>query len=120
MIDKNAIKREYKQTIQPMGVYQIKNLVNGKIFVGYSTNVPARINRHKFAIEMGIEEIKELAAEEKQFGAENFSFEVLDLLEPKKDSPGYDYKDDLKTLYELWLEKLQPYEERGYNERVLP
>jgi len=30
---------------------------------------------------------------------------------------GYDYRTDLRFLEELWLEKLQPYGERGYNEK---
>ena len=33
------------------------------------------------------------------------------------EDPLYDYKEDLKTLEELWLEKLQPYDEKGYNQR---
>ena len=30
---------------------------------------------------------------------------------------GDDYRTDLRFLEELWLEKLQPYGERGYNEK---
>ena len=30
-MDKKELKKKYKQTLRPMGVYQIKNLVNGKI-----------------------------------------------------------------------------------------
>lgn len=46
----------------------------------------------------------------------NFSFEVLDRLEPKDDLK-YDYSDDLKVLEEMWLEKLQPYDEQGYHKK---
>jgi hypothetical protein len=34
-----------------------------------------------------------------------------------KDDPNYDYKADLEFLEDLWLEKLEPYGERGYNEK---
>jgi len=40
----------------------------------------------------------------------------LDQLEPKED-PAYNYTDDLTVLLELWLEKLQPFEDRGYNKK---
>lgn len=49
-------------------------------------------------------------------GSENFVFEILDELQPNPD-PNYNYSVDLAFLEELWLEKLEPYGERGYNER---
>ena len=114
MIDKKELKKNYKQTSTPMGVYQIKNLANGKIFISSSKNIPGRINRHKFQLKFGGEDIKELMEDYKKFGEENFSFEILDELKPK-DEAGYDYTEDLEVLEELWLEKLQPFGERGYN-----
>ena len=116
MIDKKELKKNYKQTPTPMGVYQIKNLVNGKIFIGSSKNIPSRINRHKFQLQFGSEEIKELMDDYKKYGEENFSFEILDELKPK-DEAGYDYTEDLEVLEELWFEKLQPFGEHGYNKR---
>ena len=116
MIDKKELKKSYKQTLTPMGVYQIKNLVNGKIFIGSAKNIPGRINRHKFELKFGSEGIKELLDDYKKYGEENFSFEILDQLKPK-DDPLYNYSEDIKVLEELWIEKLQPFDERGYNEK---
>jgi group I intron endonuclease len=114
MIDKDEVKKKYKQTLTPMGVYQFKNLVNGKILIGSSKNLPARKNR--FDMELSYGRVKEVDLQEdiKQFGKENFLFEILDYLEPKED-PAYNYTEDLKTLEEMWIEKLQPFNERGYN-----
>ena len=114
MINKSEIKKKYKQTITPMGIYQLKNLKNGKILIGSSKNLPARKNR--FEMELSSESLtsKELLHDLRQFGKENFLFEVLDYLEPKED-PSYNYTEDLKTLEELWIEKLQPFDEIGYN-----
>ena len=44
------------------------------------------------------------------------SSEVVDYLEPKED-PGYDYTKDLMVLEEMWVEKLQPFDEKGYNKK---
>ena len=35
-MDRKAIIREYKSTPRPMGVYQIKNRINGKVLIGSS------------------------------------------------------------------------------------
>ena len=50
-MDKTAAKLEYKLSHRPMGVFQIRNTTNGKIFVDSSINVPGKINRHKFQLE---------------------------------------------------------------------
>lgn len=114
MINKSEIKNNYKRTLRPMGVYQVRNLVNGKIFVGSSLNLPGRINRHKFELNVGSENIKELQEDYNKFGEENFSFEIIDELKPKED-PEYNYKEDVAVLEQLWIEKLQPFAEKGYN-----
>ncbi len=116
MINKSEIKKEYKEKVPTMGVYKITNLVNGKIFIAGSLNIPARINRHKFELKFGSEGIKELQSDYNQFGEDNIKFEILDELKPK-DEPGTDYKEEVELLEQMWTEKLQPYGEKGYNER---
>jgi len=113
--DKKELKNQYKQNQPRMGVFQIKNLENGKIFIGRGMNVQGKLNSAKFQLEQGSHPNREMQNDFKQFGAENFSFEVVDYLDPKKDDINYDYNDDLKLLEEMWLEKLQPYGEKGYN-----
>ena len=45
-----------------------------------------------------------------------FVFEVLEEIVPR-DDPNYNYAADLEFLEGVWIEKLQPYDDRGYNER---
>ncbi len=116
MVDKKELKKQYKQTLPPMGVYQIKNLVNGKIFLGSSLNLHGKSNSYKFQLRSGLHVNSELQKDFNQFSEENFIFEIVDLLEPKED-PIYNYGEDLKVFLELWIEKLQPYGETGYNKR---
>jgi group I intron endonuclease len=113
-INKSEIKKQYKQTLTPMGVYQLKNLANGKILIGSSKNLPARKNRFDMEISMGTVTDENLLQDFRKYGREGFVFEVLDYLDPKED-PAYNYTEDLKTLEEMWIEKLQPFDERGYN-----
>lgn len=113
---RKEIIKNYKQMSTPMGVYQIKNLKNGKILVGSAKNLYARKNREMMSFSLKLCEIKELQEAWDELGDNGVVFEVVDTLEPKKDEPNYNYTKDLETLEELWLEKLQPYGDRGYNE----
>ncbi len=108
-------KRAYKETARPMGIFQIRNLLNDKIFIGFSVDLPGIFNRYRFQLEMGNHPNKQLQAEWTEFGAVNFVFEILDEISPNK-PPGHNYAADLNLLEDLWLEKLAPYGDDGYNE----
>ncbi|NCQ16870.1 MAG: LuxR family transcriptional regulator [Ignavibacteria bacterium CG_4_8_14_3_um_filter_37_9] len=116
MIDKKELKKQYKQSLPRMGIYRIKNVVNGKIFLGSSLNLHGKSNSFKFQLKSGLHVNSELQRDFNQFGEENFVFEIVDTLEPKEDI-SYNYSDDLKVFLEMWMENLQPYGELGYNKR---
>jgi hypothetical protein len=61
---------------------------------------------------------KDLQEDFNRIGLDNFTFGIIDLLEPKEDTK-MDYTDDLKMLEEIWIEKLQPFDENGYNKRKI-
>jgi hypothetical protein len=67
-------------------------------------------------LKLGVMRNPQLQADYNELGADQFAYEVLERLEPQ-DDPNYNYADDLQTLEELWLEKLQPYGDRGYNKK---
>ena len=113
-MDKKALAREYKETPRPMGVYQIRNTVNGRLLVGVSVDLPSILNRHRAELRMGGHRNRELQKEWAEFGAEAFEFEVLDTLTPPE-RPDYDPSTDLRALEELWLDKLSPFDGRGYS-----
>ena len=97
-----------------MGVFQIRNLANGKIFVGSSLDLSAMFNRIRFQLYAGSHPNKELESDWRAFGTGRFAFEVLEEIVPREDQ-NYNYASDLETLEDLWLEKLEPYGEKGYN-----
>ena len=115
-VDKKQLTLEYKLGLRPMGVFQIRNKTNDRVFVDSSTNIPGKINRHSFALKMGSHASKSLQTEWNELGESAFEFETIEPVEPRDDANS-DYKADLITLEDLWLEKLEPYNERGYNER---
>lgn len=115
-MNKKELKEQYKQTKQPMGIYQIRNRANGKIFIGHSENLTAVFNREEFQLKHGSHPCRELQQEFQHFGPEQFSYEVLDTLEAKMDEGGASTK-DLRLLEEMWAEKLQPYGDKGYHRK---
>jgi hypothetical protein len=115
-MDKKALTREYKETQRPMGVYQVRNTVNGKVLIGTSVDLPSILNRERAQLRLGGHRNRALQQDWNEHGAEAFEFEILDTL-PPSGKPGYKPADDLKALEALWLEKLTPFKERGYNSR---
>jgi hypothetical protein len=114
-MDKKAAKLAYKSTRRPMGIFAIRNLVNDKVFIGSSVNLDAIFNRIRFQLYGGAHLNKALEQDWKRFGTGKFEFEILEELEQNLEN-GHDYAADLEALEDVWLDKLQPYESRGYNE----
>ena len=115
-MDKRALIREYKESRRPMGAFRVHNTVSGKSFVGVATELPGRLNRERASLKMNGHTNRALQMDWNELGEAAFTFEILDTLTPPEE-PDYDPTDDLKVLEQLWLEKLSPFDERGYNTR---
>jgi GIY-YIG catalytic domain len=112
---KKELKQEYKETKIEAGIYQIKNTINNKIFVGSTRNLKT-LNGKQFQLETGMNTNKGLQSEWKEYGKDAFVIEVLEILK-KRDEGYFNEKRELEKLEEKWMEKLMPYGERGYNRR---
>jgi hypothetical protein len=111
---RKELHREYKERVKPSGVFQIRNLANGKVLLGSSLNLEGPLNKHRFLLKINGHPNQELQADWNQLGPERFTFEILETI-PIKEDPNFNLKDELTLLEEIWLEKLQPWGERGYN-----
>ncbi|KXK03391.1 MAG: hypothetical protein UZ17_ACD001001200 [Acidobacteria bacterium OLB17] len=117
-MDKKAAKVEYKLGRRPAGVFQIRDLASDKVFVGASKNLDAIFNRHRFQLEAGVHGNRELLAAWDRSGGSNFAFEILEELPPPRDA-NLDITADLEALELLWLEKLSPFGDAGFNDRPI-
>lgn len=114
-MDKNKKKElieSYKQMKVYMGVYQVKNTVDGKIYIGSINNLKSRWLTLKWQLEQGRFANKELQAAFKAHGENAFEYSVLEEVEIKEDT---DVKWELEAMEKAWLDRLMPYEEKGYN-----
>ncbi len=115
LADRRALKREYKESYRPAGVFRVRNLESGRVLLGSSVNLPATWNKLRMQLDTGSYLMhRELQKEWKALGREAFEFEVLEELEPP-DTPGWEPSEDLEALLALWMEQLEPYGERGYH-----
>lgn len=116
-MDRKSLIRQYKETRRPAGVFRVFNSVEGKSLVGSSTDLPSMLNRLKFQLTSRTTLMPELQRDWDRLGPDAFAFEVLDTLAPPADDRAWDQAADLEELERLWIEKLQPFGERGYNKR---
>ncbi|MGB8646181.1 MAG: GIY-YIG nuclease family protein [Anaerolineae bacterium] len=114
MKSRQDLKREYQERPKPAGVFQVKNTVNGKVLLGSSKNLEGPLNSHRFMLKIGHHENKALQKDWNEYGEDKFVFEILETV-AGRDAPNFNLDDELTLLEELWLEKLQPFGERGYN-----
>lgn len=60
------------------GIYRIRNIVNGKSYIGSAVNINQRWNEHKSQLNRGIHHSRHLQRAWKKYGSESFVFEVID------------------------------------------
>jgi len=105
-LDKSIVKKEYKQTKRPMGVYGIRYSQDGKVYIGSGTDLQAKINRHKAELKFGSHRNKELQEVWNSLGESAFEFEVLDVLD-HEENPQTSPAEELHVLVEMWIRKLE-------------
>ena len=113
---KKELKDQYKQMKFRMGVFQIRNTVNGKIYVEGSANLDSIWNRHRTQLNFGGHPNPELQKDWKDSGEANFVFEILAEI-AEEAGKNIDYKKEVKTLEAMYIDDLQPFGDKGYNWR---
>ena len=119
-MNRKELIRAYKEARRPMGVYRIHNTRDDRSFVGRSVDLTAILNRERVALRFGSHPNAALQADWNAVGPDAFVFEVLDTIKAPDDKPDYDPTDDLRVLESMWLDRLQPFGDRGYRQRPAP
>lgn len=114
MKTRKEIHQEYRERVKPSGVYQVRNIANGKVLLGSSLNLEGPLNRHRFMLKINSHPNKELQKDWNELGPGQFTFDILEVVQVQ-DHPNFNLKDELTLLEQIWFEKLQPVGERGYN-----
>ena len=102
----------YKEIKIEAGVFTMTNQQNGKVFVGSFNNLK-RLNGFQFMLKTNTHTNKELQADYNSFGNDAFDIEVVEYL--KKNKRAISMPKRAREIRTKWLDKLQPFGERGYN-----
>jgi hypothetical protein len=113
-MDKSALRRAYKENPPAAGIFQITCIQNGKVFIGKGLNVHGILNSQQAQLQFGSHRNLDLQKDYNRYGVKTFDFRVLDQLEMCGKTT-HEIQEDLAALEALWMEKLQPYGERGYH-----
>lgn len=109
---RKELREQFKQIKTYMGVYKITNTVNGKIFIASSPNLKNRWLTLKSQLDMGMHPNSQLQQDWNGLGAEAFIYEIL---EEQETDEVADVRWEVKQMEKVWLERLQPYGDKGYN-----
>jgi hypothetical protein len=113
---RKELLRRYKDNPPPAGVFQIRNAVNGKVYVSSAPSVDGKLNTQRFMLQGGGHVNKALQADWSRQRPEDFVFEVLEYLKPSSpDASPLTIRAELAALEKRWLETIRPYGDKGYN-----
>ncbi|MDK2967429.1 GIY-YIG nuclease family protein [Lacrimispora sp.] len=103
---RKALKEQYKNRILTGGIYRIQCSGDKSYWLRASLDMQGSYNRFAFSKKTdSCPEICMLKAW-KIYGADAFSFEIVEKLEKKETQTQRQFSDDINTLLELWEEKL--------------
>ncbi len=89
------------------GIYAIRCLVNGKVYIGSAVSFRARWKRHRNDLKNGSHDNRHLQNACDKHGFDQFAFEILQLVPEKT---------DLIRVEQEWLDRIRPFDnEVGYN-----
>ena len=91
------------------GIYQIRNLVNGKVYVGSAVNLRTRRNRHFSYLRNNCHANRKLQNAFNKYGEENIVFEVVEIVADKY---------NLLEREQYYIDTLNAVKE-GYNIRLI-
>lgn len=112
--ERAALLERYEQQKPVAGIFLVTNTKNGKVLLGSSMNLHGPLNKHSFMLRMGSHWNRPLQRDFDLHGVAAFRFEIVDTVKPREE-PGFNTHEELSLLEEIWLEKTQPFGERGYN-----
>jgi hypothetical protein len=112
-MNRKELKQRAREEKPVAAVYQIRNLRNGRVLVESTLNLRT-LNGRRLTLASGTHPNARLRADVAALGPEAFALEVLQVLEEDEDGLVW-RRDALRRLEAEWIERLRPWDERGYH-----
>lgn len=104
---KRELKEQYKNRAVIGGVYCIKCNGNGRTWIKSTKNMTGQKNRIEFSISANSCPEPDMFREWEQYGAESFSFIILEEIKKGETQTEREFTNDINLLYDMWIEKQQ-------------
>ena len=101
------LRDAYKSKALVGGVYSITCAGNGRSWVRATKNMAGQQSRFAFSLSVNACPEPGMRGEWEQYGAQSFSFAVLESLTMKETQTEQDFADDVSVLLEMWTDKLR-------------
>ena len=103
---KKELTEQYKETLLPMGVYQVRCLAEPAVYLAIAKNLKGKMNGDIFKLNSGNHTNRQLQQAWKKYGKDQFVIETLEELDYNEKEPKADYTEDLMLLLEYWTARL--------------
>ncbi|MGF7143449.1 hypothetical protein HNQ56_001872 [Anaerotaenia torta] len=98
-------KEQYKTRLVTGGVYCIECSGNGRKWIKSTQDLAGQKNKFEFFVSTNLCPEPGMNSEWKQYGANSFSFTILEEINKGETQTDQEFAEDIHTLYDMWLEK---------------
>lgn len=106
-VKRKELKNAYKNRAAIGGIYRIQCSGNRRAWVRATTDLAGQKNKLSFSVSTNSCPEPTMLTEWMKYGAQSFSFTILEELKQKETQTEHEFLQDIKTLLEIWLEKIQ-------------
>jgi hypothetical protein len=102
---RKELKNTYKEKAAIGGIYRILCKGNGRTWMKSTTNLAGQKNKFIFSVSINSCPEPIMQMEWMEYGAQSFSFAILEELKQKESQTEREFSEDIKALLEIWQEK---------------
>lgn len=104
-LSKKELKEQYKNRTVIGGVYCIKCNSNNRQLIKSTMDMTGQKNRFDFSVSVNSCLEPSMRLEWAQYGAESFSFQILEEIKKGETQTEKQFANDVEALLEIWIEK---------------
>jgi len=104
-LSKKDLKEQYKNREIIGGIYRINCSGSGETWLRSTIDMQGSLNRFTFSVSVGSAPEMCMKQAWEKYGKSTFSFEALEEMKKKDEQTPQEFKEDMKTLFELWKER---------------